>query len=136
MLDGNNNKNHKPWFKKRLTLGQRASDLLAQAVGSWAFIISFLFFVIAWMAVNVYLVLSQQWDPYPFILLNFVLSCLAAFQAPVILMSQNRTTERDRQDAKYDYQVNRKAEREIQNMQRDLDEIKAMIKKSYYMKRR
>jgi uncharacterized membrane protein len=71
----------------------------------------------------------KKWDPYPFILLNFVLSTLAALQAPVILMSQNRAAERDRVNAKYDYQVNRKAEREIQNMQKDLEEIKDLLKK-------
>ena len=70
-----------------------------------------------------------RWDPYPFILLNLFLSCLATFQAPIILMSQNRQTERDRATAKYDYAVNRKAEREIQDMQKDLDEIKRMIRK-------
>lgn len=70
----------------------------------------------------------SSWDPYPFILLNLILSTLAAVQAPVILMSQNRSAQRDRLHAKYDYDVNRKAEREIQNMQRDLDEIKKLIK--------
>lgn len=70
-----------------------------------------------------------MWDPYPFILLNFVLSTLAAIQAPIILMSQNREAERDRITFRYDYQVNRKAEREIANMQRDLNEIKNLIKK-------
>jgi len=70
----------------------------------------------------------QKWDPYPFILLNLTLSCIAAIQAPLILMSQNRTTERDRIKAERDYLVNRKAEREVEDMQRDLDEIKKMIK--------
>lgn len=69
----------------------------------------------------------QHWDPYPFILLNLTLSCLAALQAPIILMSQNRQAERDRVTAKYDYAVNRKAEREIQKMQKDLNSIKRML---------
>ena len=81
-----------------------------------------------WMVMN-FLMIKYKWDPYPFILLNFVLSTLAALQAPVILMSQNRQTERDRINAKYDYQVNRKAEREIQNVQKDLNHIKVLIKK-------
>ena len=70
----------------------------------------------------------NHWDPYPFILLNLVLSCLAAMQAPVILMSQNRTTERDRARAEYDYQVNRKAEREIEQIQKTLEIIKRKMK--------
>lgn len=131
MLGFNSNK-HKPWFKHRLTFGQRASDALSELVGSWAFIAAFSVFVVGWIILNIYLVFAQIWDPYPFILLNFVLSCLAAIQAPIILMSQNRTEERDRLASKYDYQVNRKAEREIQNMQKDLDQIKAMLKKMQY----
>ena len=70
----------------------------------------------------------RHWDPYPFILLNFVLSCLAAIQAPIILMSQNRTADRDRAKAERDYAVNRKAEKEIENIQKDLEEIKYLIR--------
>ena len=81
-----------------------------------------------WMWLNLYLLVVAKWDPYPFILLNFVLSCLAALQAPVILMSQNRQAERDRITAKYDYQVNRKAEREITDIKNDVEEIKRMLK--------
>jgi uncharacterized membrane protein len=77
------------------------------------------------------MILIGKWDPYPFILLNLFLSCLAAFQAPIILMSQNRTTERDRKRAEYDYAVNRKAEREIEDIQKDLEDIKKMILKIY-----
>ena len=79
------------------------------------------------MNLNTYLVVIGEWDPYPFILLNLFLSCLATFQAPVILMSQNRTTEMDRKRAEYDYAVNRKAEREIEDIQKDLEEIKNQI---------
>ena len=68
-----------------------------------------------------------HWDPWPFIILNLTLSCLAALQAPIILMSQNRQAERDRINAKYDYHVNRKAEREVQDMQKDLDDIKLYL---------
>ena len=102
-----------PRFIQKLTLGQRAAD-----------------FILLWVAINTILIIKGNFDPYPFILLNLVLSCLAAIQAPIILMAQNRQAERDRLDAKYDYAVNRKAEREIQNIQWDLDEIKNLIKKT------
>ena len=122
-----NGKNAKhPVLKKRLTLGQRAADKLTVFAGSWTFIIIILVFMGIWMAMNL-LVIFRQWDPYPFILLNFVLSCLAALQAPVILMSQNREAERDRINFKYDYQVNRKAEREIQQIIRKLEKLDKKI---------
>lgn len=120
-----NKKNSLP--RQRLTTGQKLSDKLALFAGSWTFIIIFFAFLGVWMFVNL-VVIVKHWDPYPFILLNLVLSCLAAVQAPIILMSQNRTTERDRHRAELDYIVNRKSEREVANMQRDLDEIKLMIK--------
>ncbi len=123
-------KNNKhPIFKQKLTFGQRSADAIAKFGGSWSFIIVFFLFLISWMGVNSWLLITKSFDPYPFILLNLVLSCLAAIQAPVILMSQNRQTERDRIDANYDYKVNRLAEREIKNMQTDLDEIKMLIRK-------
>ena len=81
------------------------------------------------MSLNVYVLLRRPWDPYPFILLNLVLSCLAAIQAPIILMSQNRAAERDRKNAHYDYLVNRKSERENILMMEDLKEIKDILKK-------
>lgn len=111
----------------KLTFSQRASDAMTKFMGSWAFLILFIVFLFAWMALNVYGWVSQ-WDPYPFILLNLALSCLAAIQAPIILMSQNRQTERDRIEAKYDYAVNRKTEREVQQMQKDLEAIKRMLR--------
>ncbi len=122
-----NKKNEKhPIFKQKLDFGQRAADFIAYWGGSWHFIITLVSLLVAWMILNTALILFGQWDPYPFILMNLFLSCLAAFQAPIILMSQNRQTERDRADARYDYVVNRKAEREIQEVQKDLDEIKRM----------
>jgi len=120
------NDNH-PITKQKLTLGQKASDVATLFVGSWKFIIGIFIILAVWMLLNS-LMLIYKWDPYPFILLNFVLSCLAAVQAPIILMRQNRQAERDRIQAKYDYQVNRKAEREITNMQKDLEKIKSLIK--------
>ncbi|MBS3111942.1 DUF1003 domain-containing protein [Candidatus Woesearchaeota archaeon] len=119
-----------PRFIQKLTLGQRAADSIAKLGGSWTFIITFFVFILLWVAINTILIIKGNFDPYPFILLNLVLSCLAAIQAPIILMAQNRQAERDRLDAKYDYAVNRKAEREIQNIQWDLDEIKNLIKKT------
>ena len=115
-------------YRNNLTVGQRASDKMTYSIGSWAFIIIFGVFILSWMVVNV-IAYEYRWDPYPFILLNLCLSCLAAIQAPIIMMSQNRQTQRDRITAKYDYAVNRKAEREIQDMQKDLEEIKKLIKK-------
>ena len=113
--------------KSKLTFGQRSADFLAVWGGSWEFIGGLSLFLMGWMILNTYLVVIGEWDPYPFILLNLFLSCLATFQAPVILMSQNRTTERDRRRAEYDYAVNRKAEREIEDIQKDLEEIKKLI---------
>jgi len=105
------------------TTGQRAADWLTTWAGSWEFILGFLAFITLWMAVNVYAWIGK-WDPFPFILLNLVLSCLAALQAPVILMSQNRQSQRDRLKTEYDYRINKKAEREIQ-------EIKKILLKHY-----
>lgn len=104
------------------TFGQRAADGIAKWAGSWIFIISFLIFLGLWMVVNVYAWIGE-WDPYPFILLNLVLSCIAALQAPVILMSQNRQAQKDRVKAEYDYRVNRKAEKMVEEI---LKRVKAI----------
>jgi len=123
------NKNLKnPVTKHKWTLGQKAADKLTSFAGSWTFIFLVLLFLVIWIIVNV-LMLVYKWDPYPFILLNLILSCLAAIQAPIILMSQNRESQRDRLRSEYDYRVNKKAEREIRDMQKDLEEIKELIKK-------
>lgn len=115
-----------PVFRQKLTLKQRAADRIADFGGSWSFITLFFVFLFGWMILNTF-ILVKGYDPFPFILLNLVLSMLAAIQAPIILMAQNRQAERDRIHAHYDYQVNRKAEREIQNMQKDLDELKDIL---------
>ena len=108
-----------------------AADWLAKWAGSWSFIGLFAVFIFLWAMLNTYLVIFNQWDNYPFILLNLCLSCVAALQAPVILMSQNRQSEVDRQRAQYDYIVNRKAEREIKELQIGVLEIKeAVLKQS------
>ncbi len=113
-------------FSERLTFGQKASDKLTYFCGSWKFIISLFIFMFLWAGVNV-IGMFEHWDPYPFILLNFVLSSLAAMQSPIILMSQKRTEERDRIKAERDYIVNRKAEREVEHIQKELDTIRTLI---------
>jgi uncharacterized membrane protein len=100
---------------KKRSIGEMAADGIARWAGSWVFIIGFLIFLGIWMVVNVYAWVGE-WDPYPFILLNLVLSCIAALQAPVILMSQNRQAQKDRIKLEYDYKVNRKAERMIEEI--------------------
>ena len=120
--------------KPKLSFGQRAADRLTKFCGSWSFLIFLFVFIAIWMGLNLY-AYFYSWDPYPFILLNFVLSCLAGVQAPIILMSQNRTSERDHNKAERDYAINRKAEREIENMQQDLDDIKMLIKKSHILEK-
>ena len=104
-----------PEKEKKLTLGQRAADAIAKFAGSWAFIFSFTGVLILWMAVNA-LLAAGAFDPYPFILLNLVLSCVAAIQAPLIMMSQNRQEEKDRRRAENDYKVNLKTEIMIEDL--------------------
>ncbi len=106
-----------------LSLGQRVADRVASFGGSWPFIGLFFVFLFGWMGTNS-LMLLRPYDPYPYILLNLVLSCLAAIQAPVILMSQNRQAERDRQVAAHDYEVNLKAEIEIMQLQEKIELLK------------
>jgi len=98
----------------------KVADMVATFGGSWKFIILFLFFMFIWMAINIYW-FTKPFDPYPFILLNLLLSTLAALQAPIIMMSQNRKEEKDRQRAVNDYLVNLKAEVEIRNVHQKLD---------------
>ena len=108
--------------KEKYTLGQRAADAIAKFAGSWAFIFSFIAVMVLWMAGNV-LLASRAFDAYPFILLNLVLSCIAAVQAPLIMMSQNRQEAKDRQRAENDYRVNLKNELIIDDLYRKLDRI-------------
>lgn len=119
---------HHPIFRQKLTLGQKAADAIATFGGSWAFLGFFWLYIAVWMGLNVWFLAEKPFDPYPFILLNLCLSTLAAIQAPVILMAQNRQAERDRIDAKYDHAVNRKAEREVQVILKQLEEIKKKLK--------
>ena len=108
-------------FEKKLTIGHRMADRVARFGGSWKFILSFLALLVVWMILNTFFVRNEGFDPYPFILLNLVLSCLAALQAPIIMMSQNRQAERDRLQANEEYCTNLKAELEIQHLQSKLD---------------
>ena len=110
-------------FDRQLTIGERVADRIADFAGSWTFIILFFVVLLVWIAINSIILLSKPFDPYPFILLNLVLSCIAAIQAPVIIMSQNRQEARDRLQAQHDYQVNLKAELEIQNLHEKMDHL-------------
>jgi len=104
-----------------LTTGQRVADKVAFFGGSWTFIISFGVFIFIWISINVYWLVNKGFDPYPFILLNLILSCLAALQAPVIMMSQNRQEEKDRDRSKKDYMINLKSELEIRTLHEKID---------------
>lgn len=106
-----------------LTLGQRVADKVADFGGSWTFIISFVVFLLVWIFINAFVFFNKGFDPYPFILLNLILSCVAALQAPVIMMSQNRQEEKDRSRAKNDYMVNLKSELEIRLLHEKLDHL-------------
>ncbi len=118
--------------KEKYTLGQRAADTIAKFAGSWAFIFSFTGVLILWMVVNVVLA-SNAFDPYPFILLNLVLSCVAAIQAPLIMMSQNRQEEKDRRRAENDYKVNLKTEIMIEDL---YDKVNIILAKQSALERR
>jgi len=111
---------------KKGSIGDQLSDALTKYAGSWAFIIIFLAIVCIWIILNNGL--KVGFDPFPYILLNLGLSLLAAIQAPIILMSQNRESSKDRKRAELDYTINKKAELEVKDMQNDLEEIKKLIK--------
>lgn len=106
-----------------LTFGQRVADKVASFGGSWTFIILFVTFLLLWIAANIFILANKGFDPYPFILLNLILSCVAALQAPVIMMSQNRQGEKDREKAQNDYMVNLKSELEIRMLHEKLDHL-------------
>ena len=110
-------------FEHKLTLGEHLADAMAKHAGSWRFIIGFGVVIIAWITLNSYLLASRTFDHYPFILLNLCLSCLAAIQAPVIMMSQNRQEAKDRMRSEHDYVVNLKAELEIRHLHEKLDHL-------------
>lgn len=107
----------------QFTYGQRLADKIASFGGSWKFIIIFGLFILIWIFSNIVFLVNKGFDPYPFILLNLILSCLAALQAPVIMMSQNRQEEKDRERAKQDYMVNLKSELEIRMLHEKIDHL-------------
>lgn len=115
----------RPESEKKYTLGQRAADAIAKFAGSWAFIFSFAGVLALWMIINI-IMATKAFDPYPFILLNLVLSCVAAIQAPLIMMSQNRQEEKDRRRAENDYKVNLKTEIMIEAL---YDKVNAILAK-------
>lgn len=110
-------------FESKLTFGQQLADKIASFGGSWGFISIFMGVLVIWIAINSIALLHRPFDPFPFILLNLVLSCLAAIQAPVIMMSQNRQESKDRLRAEHDYRVNLKAELEIRNLHEKIDHL-------------
>jgi uncharacterized membrane protein len=107
--------------EKQLTSGERIADRLADVAGSWSFILSFLGLIVLWIALNAFFLTQRPWDPFPFILLNLILSLLAGLQAPVIMMSQNRQEAKDRIRSEHDYEVNLKAEMEIEQLHMKMD---------------
>lgn len=112
-----------PYIVHTKTFGERCADKVAVFGGSWSFIIFFMIVMIGWIAFNSWVLLFRPFDPYPYIFLNFVLSCIAALQAPIIMMSQNRQEEKDRIRAEKDYRINLKAEREIQELKESLKKV-------------
>jgi uncharacterized membrane protein len=115
--------NIEPEIDKHLTFGERVSDRIAAFGGSWTFIISFFTFILVWIGVNIFILITKPFDPFPFILLNLLLSCLAAIQAPIIMMSQNRQETKDRQRSEHDYKINLKAELEIRLLHEKIDHL-------------
>ncbi len=110
-------------YEQQLTTGQRMADKIADFGGSWQFIGIFGAVLFMWMLLNSIVFFGKPFDPYPFIFLNLILSCLAAIQAPIIMMSQNRQEERDRMNAEHDYRINLKAELEIRNLHEKMDHL-------------
>jgi uncharacterized membrane protein len=110
-------------FDRKLTFGERLADRVADYGGSWRFISIFMGLFLVWIVINSIVLIQKPFDPYPFILLNLVLSCIAAIQAPVIMMSQNRQEAKDRLRSEYDYRVNLKAELEIRNLHEKIDHL-------------
>jgi uncharacterized membrane protein len=123
-------KNVNEAFEKQLTFGQRTSDRVANIVGSWPFIIVQSIFLAVWIIFNIAAII-HHWDPYPFILMNLVLSMQAAYTAPIIMMSQNRQAERDRLEAHNDYIINQKAEKEIRDVMDHLETNTEILMKIY-----
>jgi uncharacterized membrane protein len=110
-------------FQQKFTFGERLADRIAEFGGSWTFILLFASFILIWVGINTAFLLTRPFDPYPYILLNLFLSCLAAVQAPIIMMSQNRQEARDRLQSENDYRINLKAELEIRHLHEKIDHL-------------
>ncbi|MCU0441799.1 MAG: DUF1003 domain-containing protein [Bacteroidia bacterium] len=110
-------------IEAELTFGQKLADKVAAFGGSWTFIITFFSFILIWMLINIWFLTTKPFDPFPFILLNLILSCLAAIQAPIIMMSQNRLEQKDRLRGEHDYKINLKAELEIKLLSEKIDHL-------------
>jgi uncharacterized membrane protein len=114
-------------YERSAGLGERVADKVAEVGGSWAFIITFLLCLVVWMAINSFVLAKGAFDPYPYILLNLCLSCVAAIQAPIIMMSQNRQAAKDRLEARLDYETNLRAEAQIEGLHEKIELLQAQI---------
>lgn len=114
--------------KEKRDFGQKAADSVTNFAGSWLFIILLLSYIVLWIGLNI-VAWQYRWDPWPFIMLNLTLSCVAALQAPIILMSNNRSAERDRLNQRYDYLVDRKTNRDVEKILKELTSIKRKLNK-------
>lgn len=123
LLSGKVSENINNLHAEDLSLGQETADKIASFGGSWTFIISFAVVLFLWIAINTTILVKRPFDPYPFVFLNLILSCLAAIQAPIIMMSQNRQTEKDRLTANNDYLINLKSELIVEHLHYKLDEL-------------
>jgi len=112
---------------KQLSIGQKAADFISKWAGSWTFIFLFTVALSIWIMINSYSNSIETWDPYPYILLNFVLSFIAAIQAPIILMSQNRQAQKDRSKMEYDYQVDKKAQKDVVRILTKVEKIEEAL---------
>lgn len=123
------NKESCPPPKNTPTHGERLADQIAALGGSWTFITLFFGILLGWILLNLWFLDNEGFDPFPFILLNLILSCLAAIQAPIIMMSQNRKEQKDRQRAELDLKINQTAEHEIRELRQKVDELHTMLEK-------
>ncbi len=124
LIHSSRSKNINKLQEEQLTFGNKVADKLADFAGSWKFIISFLIIIIIWISVNSWVMLFQPYDPYPFILLNLFLSCIAALQAPIIMMSQKRQETKDRLRSEHDFEVDVKTETLVEHLVKELRDIK------------
>lgn len=123
LISGKVSKNINDTHNENLTFGQKTADKIAAFGGSWPFIIAFGVILAGWILTNTFILANKAFDPYPFVFLNLVLSCLAAIQAPIIMMSQNRQTEKDRLSAENDYLVNLKSEIIVEDLHKKMDTL-------------